>query len=69
MDIYILQKALIKWADAHGVIPLQSFANFVFVLHDRNAKRAAMVADMKKRKKEVFLKSVVQSLIEICIDS
>eukprot|EP00795_Rhopilema_esculentum_P013699 gene13699-4609_t len=52
MDIYILQKALIKWADAHGVIPLQSFANFVFVLLDSNAKRAAMVADMKRRKKE-----------------
>eukprot|EP00112_Aurelia_sp_Birch-Aquarium-sp1_P011282 Seg2372.2 transcript_id=Seg2372.2/GoldUCD/mRNA.D3Y31 product="JmjC domain-containing protein 5" protein_id=Seg2372.2/GoldUCD/D3Y31 len=55
MDIYILQKVLLLWADENGRISLRSFVDHFFVLMDSSKERPAMVRDIAERK-ENFLR-------------
>jgi len=51
MDIYILKRVLLLWADEKtGKIDLTSFVNQFFVLLDRNSNNDAMINDLAKRK-------------------
>ena len=54
MDIYILKRVLLLWADEKtGKIDLTSFVNQFFVLLDRNSNNDAMINDLAKRKNSV----------------
>ena len=53
MDIYILQKVLLLWADERGIISLRSFVDHFFVLMDSSKERPAMVRDIAERKEKV----------------
>ena len=54
MDIYILKRALLLWADEKsGKIDLASFVNQFFVLLDRNSNKEAMINDLERRKNSV----------------
>ena len=51
MDIYVLKKALLLWADKEtGRINLMSFVDHFFVLLDSNSKNRAMNIDIKRRR-------------------
>ena len=54
MDIYVLKRALLLWADeGTGQIDLTSFVNYFFVLRDINSNNEAMILDIERRKKLV----------------
>ena len=55
MDIYVLQKTLLLWADENGIIWLNSFGETFFALMDYNAEIKAMVLDMESRKTQVTI--------------